>query len=119
VITITLPWPDRVLSPNDRPHWAAKARAVRSARIKAWAHTKVAFGAKYWHSDHGDIYLDYVFNPPDRRARDEDSLISSMKAHRDGIADALRVNDVRFRQGNVEIGEVIKGGRVVITIREG
>lgn len=34
-IVITLPLPDRVLSPNARCHWATKSRAVKAARDEA------------------------------------------------------------------------------------
>lgn len=37
------------------------------------------------------------FYPPDRRHRDDDNMIGAFKAARDGIADALGVNDRRFR----------------------
>ena len=34
-ITITLPLPPKELSPNARPHWAVKARAIKSYRLLA------------------------------------------------------------------------------------
>lgn len=37
------------------------------------------------------------FYPPDRRHRDDDNLIASFKAGRDGIALALGIDDKRFR----------------------
>lgn len=40
------------------------------------------------------LWLD--FYPPDRRARDDDNMIASFKAGRDGIALALGINDKRF-----------------------
>lgn len=36
------------------------------------------------------------FYPPDRRARDDDNMIASFKAGRDGIALALGIDDKRF-----------------------
>jgi hypothetical protein len=34
VITITLPWPDKRLSPNARCHWREKANAANMARAE-------------------------------------------------------------------------------------
>ena len=38
-----------------------------------------------------------VFYPPCRRTRDKDNLLASMKSGLDGLADALAVNDSRFK----------------------
>ena len=48
-------------------------------------------------SAEGDLHLWIDFYPPDRRHRDDDNLTAAFKAGRDGIADALKVNDKRFR----------------------
>jgi hypothetical protein len=45
----------------------------------------------------GRIEIDVRFYPPDARHRDDDNAIASFKAARDGIADALGVDDRRFR----------------------
>ena len=38
MISVELPWPDKLLSPNARPHWSRKARAVKAAKHDAgWA----------------------------------------------------------------------------------
>jgi crossover junction endodeoxyribonuclease RusA len=41
------------------------------------------------------VHLHFV--PPDRRRRDLDNLIASMKAGLDGLADALGVDDSRWK----------------------
>jgi crossover junction endodeoxyribonuclease RusA len=41
------------------------------------------------------LWLD--FYPPDRRHRDDDNMIASFKAGRDGLALALGIDDKRFR----------------------
>ncbi len=43
------------------------------------------------------VHIKYDFYPPDRRKRDDDNLIRCMKPYRDGIADALGVDDHCFR----------------------
>ena len=45
----------------------------------------------------GRIPIEVRFYPPDNRHRDDDNMIASFKAARDGIADALGVDDRRFR----------------------
>ena len=44
----------------------------------------------------GSIGYRCTFFPPDRRARDEDNLIASLKSSLDGIAQALRIDDKCF-----------------------
>ena len=47
--------------------------------------------------DDGPIPVRITFYPPDARRRDDDNMIGSFRAARDGIADALGVDDRRFR----------------------
>ena len=61
------------------------------------------------------IRMTITFVPPDRRHRDDDNMIASLKAARDGIADALGVNDRRFRP-NYVFAEPEKPGRVEVEI---
>lgn len=91
---VILPWPDKALSPNARIHWAQRAKAVKAYRQACWALTKEAGLTIDWE---GYIYLWLTFYPPDRRARDDDNLIASFKGGRDGMAQALGVDDKRFR----------------------
>jgi hypothetical protein len=82
-------WPDRVLSPNGRGHWVAKAKAVKLHRQEAWT---MALAAGVRPSDHASVHM--VFFPKPRGpAPDKDNCIASAKAIQDGIADALRMND--------------------------
>ena len=46
--------------------------------------------------DSPKIALWLAFYPPDRRARDDDNMVASFKAGRDGIALALGIDDKRF-----------------------
>ena len=63
----------------------------------------------------GPIRMTITFVPPDRRHRDDDNMIASLKSARDGIADALGVNDRRFRP-NYVFAEPEKPGRVEVEI---
>jgi crossover junction endodeoxyribonuclease RusA len=110
---ITLSWPDRDLNPNSRVHWSAKAKAVKAARHEAgWALRRTFRTKPGWDR----VAVDMVFCPPDERRRDRDNLIASSKAIQDGIADALGVDDSKFTT-TYSIGEPVKGGTVVVTIR--
>ena len=110
-MTIILPWPDKVLSPNYRAHWAVKSRAVKAARsLSFWtAHVGMT------DLPDGPVLVRVVFHPPDKRRRDLDNCLSMCKAYLDGCADAYGVNDNRFTL-TLERGPVIKGGCVSVTI---
>ena len=93
---IELPWPDRVLSPNARVHWAKKAKATKAARNDAsWI--AISSGVRtYDFAGLNELNVTLVFIPPDNRARDTDGMISSVKAYCDGIADILGVDDSKW-----------------------
>lgn len=110
---IELSWPDNALSPNSRVHWSKRARATALARKEAYYATKAArIGICA-----GDVpvTLSMTFHPPDNRRRDLDNCISSTKAHRDGIADAIGIDDRVFRI-SAEMGECRTMGCVVVSI---
>lgn len=89
-----LPWPPRECSPNARAHWAVKSRAAKNAKHQAY----IAALAAGWRNvtwPEGALYFWIDFFPPDRRARDDDNLIAAFKPQRDGIADALVIDDKR------------------------
>lgn len=90
VIRVTLPLPPRELSPNARTHWARKAVTVRSyrfcAKVLAACSAPVAPG---WDTATAAV----TFFLPDRRRRDKDNLMASLKPAWDGIADAGVVTD--------------------------
>ena len=112
---IVLPWPDKRLSPNARIHWRAKVGPKQKARIDAsWA-TVGAEGFHDFDPPDGDIPVQVTFYPPDKRRRDDDNIIGAFKHARDGIADALSVNDHRFRT-EYRFGKPEKPGRVEVRI---
>ncbi len=65
----------------------------------------------------GDVHLWVDFYPPDKRARDQDNMLAAFKAGFDGLADALKVNDKRFRLHPYVKDEI--GGMVRVTITDG
>jgi hypothetical protein len=115
---VTLAWPDRALHPNSRVHWRTRAKATKVAREAARV-LALAAGAKAAVLPDGRLHLWIDFYPPDRRRRDDDGLLASMKAARDGIADALGIDDRRFVSHPMLRDEVRRGGEVVVTITGG
>jgi len=91
---LVLPWPPRELSPNARAHWRKAAPIKAAYRRACYVLAKQSGIVIDWE---GDVHVWIDFLPPDRRARDDDNMISAFKAGRDGVADALGVNDKRFR----------------------
>ena len=93
MIELTLPWPPRELSPNARTHWRKKAPITKAYKHACWALCKEAGMVA---PESPRIALWITFYPPDRRNRDDDNIVSSFKAGRDGIALALGIDDKRF-----------------------
>lgn len=108
---VTLPWPPHILSPNARSHWAPKSNARKLYKEDCFY---LAKRVKPVFAD-GLIDIRVTFHPPDKRGRDVDNMLSSIKAGLDAVADAWGVNDRRFRP-KLEVGDVVKGGVVVIEV---
>ena len=113
MIEITVPYPPKELNPNTKLHWAAKMGYIKMYRGTCKA---IACESSHVIPD-GDLVLDLEFFPPDNRRRDDDNMISSFKAGRDGIAEALELDDVRF-QLRVRTRDKFPGGKVVVKIYE-
>ena len=122
---LMLPWPPRALSPNARTHWAAKAKAAKTYRMQCAAMTRAFFAGQDGGalalqsavSNGATIHLFIDFIPPDWRARDDDNLVAAFKAGRDGIAQAMGIDDRNFRQHPfLRDDEVIKGGQVRVRV---
>ncbi len=117
---VVLPWPDRRLSPNARLHFRVVSPVKAAAREEATKLTYAAMpcGAKevrQHFAGTGPIGYKVTFYPPDKRHRDDDNMIGSFKAARDGIADALGVNDRRFKP-HYFFEEPCKPGRVEVQL---
>lgn len=94
-IVVKLSWPPQQLKPNWRGHWAAKALAVKRYRSDAAYLTRCTTPLTF-DGYAGKVDIQCEFCTPDRRARDEDNLVATMKAGFDGIADRLGINDRKF-----------------------
>ena len=112
MITLTLPWPDKRLSPNARICRQAKANAVSEARSTA---TVLTLEAGYYTAPEG-AKLTLKFYPPDNRRHDLDNLIARMKPYLDGIFDALDCNDHEILDIHASRESKLKGGAVELTL---
>jgi crossover junction endodeoxyribonuclease RusA len=105
---LVLPWPYKALSPNARLHWRVTAPFKKMYRDACYVLTKQSGIKVDWD---GDVHVWIDFYPPDRRHRDDDNMIAAFKSGRDGVADALGINDKRFRihpYVKSEIGGMVK-----------
>ncbi len=93
--------PPREVSPNARVHWRVKARHTKAYRETAYLATVAVTRAPF--AGDGPIVVNVTYAWEKGRQRmDDDNAWSLFKAGRDGIADALGVNDKAFRCGEVE-----------------
>lgn len=120
MITIELPWPDKDLSPNTNLHWYPKNKAKDKAREDgAWCTHMVMMDMSipvdsFFVENCEKATL--IFHPPDRRRRDQDNAIASMKSYLDGVCDKLGFDDSQFEKINGEWGDIVKGGKVILTL---
>ena len=112
MITVRLPWPPKELWVNRKAHWAKRAPIAKQYRQDARVLTLVEMKRRLM-----PTRLHLTFNPPDRRRRDLDGMLSACKAGIDGIADALGVDDSTFSL-TLRRGEPTKGGAVVAVITD-
>ena len=118
MIEITLPWPDKRLSPNARVHWRVYAKAVAEARQIGKINALTTPSAPPNLMLFEDQNITYTFHPPTKHKRDDDNFIAMMKSYRDGVAAAYEIDDCHFHTQPAEWGEVVKGGKVVLRLEE-
>lgn len=111
---LTLPWPSKELSPNARLHYHALAKAKAAFRAECGWIAKVNKPML----PEGRIRLEIMFHPPSRHHWDLDGLLSRMKSGLDGVCEVWGIDDVRFRPIQIDIGEPVKGGSVILTIND-
>lgn len=112
---VRLPFPPSELMPNRSKgvHWAALSKVREKYRNDAFNLAKATPRAEY---GDGNIPVSIVFSTPDRRGRDLDNLLASIKHGLDGIAAALGLDDRRFKPLLVDsvLGE--KPGCVIVAV---
>jgi crossover junction endodeoxyribonuclease RusA len=116
-MVLILPLPNKGLSPNARLHWRRKSRLTVNARKLARLLTLAALNP----GGSLPVFRGYAmaFYYPDRRKRDDDNSEAGCKAYRDGIADALGVDDASLRKVQLSRFEVDRlNPRLEITLLE-
>lgn len=110
---IVLPWPPKLLSPNrkNKRDWRGPWSAGKKYKETCFYLAKTI---KPSLSDK-DIHLSITFHPKTKHKVDIDNCIASIKAGLDGIAEAWKVNDNRFKL-HTAIGKPVKGGSVTIEV---
>lgn len=119
VLVVVLPLPPKELSPNARVHWAKKARAVREYRALAinaafCAGIAAAIYTPGW--ERAEVQATFYFRQ--RRTRDADNLLASLKPALDSLADVGIVgNDSGLTHLPVRLEIDRERPRVELTIR--
>lgn len=113
--SVELPWPPKELSPNARHHWASAARFKKAYRTRCRAIGE-ASGLVLVPKGALKVSVHLAFFPPDRRARDWDNLVASMKSGLDGLADAMGVDDSKWRLSFDVSDKPVKPGLVLASV---
>jgi len=116
MLTVTLPWPTKTLSPNSRTHWSSKARAVKCYRRDAFYLAREVLPRGWELPAPKAVKVTMHFYPPTKRHFDLDGLQSRCKAGQDGIFDALDWDDRIIISTTAEQCEILPGGLVAYTI---
>ena len=118
---IIFPWPSPKVFPNFKRahHWRTYRHVEKAEREAGWATTCEHLAAKDRRAIRdgldGKLLLSVTFFPPDRVHRDDDGMVGAFKHLRDGMADALDIDDCHFRC-IYAFGEPQKPGRVEVEL---
>ena len=110
---IILPYPDNRLSPNARMNRYALSVVKQEARDVGFLAAKSSAVSVV----DVDLQLFILIFPPDKRGRDDDNVLASLKSYRDGIFDALGINDRRVRLSTHGFGPVKHNGMVYVYVK--
>ena len=99
MLIVRLPFPDKKLMPNKRngKHWTSTVASKDGQKRDAYILTGDALLKAGPHEWPEHIPLSLLYLTPDKRHRDLDNLLAASKALIDGMAQALGVDDKRFR----------------------
>ena len=115
---IKLPFPDASLFPNRKngKHWTATSAAKDAQKNDAYMLTKQAMQEQPSSFGEADIPLSLVYLTPDKRKRDLDNMLAASKSLIDGMAQALGVDDSRFKPVLVDWVQGPKGGALMAAV---
>ena len=115
---ITLPWPDRHLSPNARLTWRSKMIYTAMARDIGFSAARQVFTPGESAPLTGELRVTYHIYPPNKHSRDEDNLLSNLKGVLDGVAKGLEIDDKEFHGAVCVWHEPEPPGRIEMEINE-
>ena len=118
-VSFELPFPAKILWPNGRGHWAAKAKAFKEHKAWAFYGLKAMLGPSLPHTVKDGEPVDWAVtvHPKTANRVDDDNARASLKAYQDGLAQALGVDDSWFRPPSLAFGEPVKGGKVIVWVK--
>jgi crossover junction endodeoxyribonuclease RusA len=92
--TIRLPWPAPPITANQRNHWRKQATLVKAVRTSIHTHISLGqFTGAPWPVMAGHVTVELHYWPRDKRRRDADNLVPTLKSACDGLVDAGVVRD--------------------------
>lgn len=109
---IELPWFHKKLSPNTPGNWRAKTDIKKKYRADC---RMIATGSRLVEGL-GHYHIKIIFCPPDKRHRDLDNCLASIKSGIDGVCDAWGINDKNLRPITIDFGPVVKHGKIIIEV---
>jgi crossover junction endodeoxyribonuclease RusA len=113
-VVLLLDWPVAALWQNSRCHWSRRARATKSA-VAASGYLAHSGGIRK--GTHANARLVWTFIPPDNRRRDVSNCIGALKAHIDGIAEAIGVDDsIILNSWPERFAPAQKGGAIKVEV---
>lgn len=115
---IKLPFPAPELFPNRKngKHWTVTSTVKTAQKDAAYLLTKQAMHTTKSEFPEGSIPLSLVYLTPDKRKRDADNMLAASKALLDGMAQALGVDDSRFKPILVDWVQGPKGGALIAAV---
>jgi crossover junction endodeoxyribonuclease RusA len=119
-VWISLSWPAKILSPN-KAGWDWRVR--HGAKVQARGDGFVLGLEAHQGEGAGpllncklEVWL--IIHPPDKRKRDLDNVLASLKSAIDGVAEGLGVNDSAIKRLTLEWGDNVKGGSIDMGLRK-
>lgn len=115
MIRVELPYPAKILWPNGRGHWAAKAKQTGIHRFMANGMTRMAVQAGASIDETlRPVPVKLIVHPKAKGPLpDADNCAAAIKAYLDGIAEALKVNDKIFGAPVVSYNALRTGNFVI------
>lgn len=115
-LSIDLSWPAAELSPNARVHHMVAHRFKKAAKIEAGWATKIAKPFR-WAPNGERVKVHFIAHPPKGwRTGDDDNLVARCKAHLDGIAEALGINDRLFEAPTIAWSDRCERGKLIVEL---